>query len=96
MARLTKEERATLDALAARAKAEDDDDAAAEIVVENAAGHKVHLTGAKARAYMRKHGLDDLDDDGDAGDDEDDLPDDPPAKKKESYFAGKTKKPAAA
>lgn len=74
MARLTKQERATLDELSKRAKAEDDDDASYSITVETANGHKVKLTGADARKYARKHGLE-LDDDDQDPDDEENVED---------------------
>lgn len=75
MARLTKQERATLKELSERAKAEDDADAAYELTVETASGHKVKLTGEKARRYAAKHGLE-LDDDEDTDDETDELEDD--------------------
>ena len=81
MARLTKQERATLKQLSERAKAEDDADAEYELTVETANGHRVTLKGDKARRYAAKHQLD-LDDepddepDDDASDELDDDEDD--------------------
>jgi hypothetical protein len=63
MARLTKAEREQLEALAAKAKAEDEEDNSYEVWVKNDKGHEVKLTGAKARKFMSQFGVDDDDDD---------------------------------
>lgn len=72
---MTPEERAQLDALTKRAADEDSEDDELEISVKTESGHHVILKGARARAFLRKHGLDDDDEtgsSGDAGDDDDD------------------------
>lgn len=71
MARLTKEEREQLAALADRAKAEDEEDAATELWVKNDDGHQIKLTGIKARRFMAKFGIED-DDEQEEEDPEDD------------------------
>lgn len=77
--------------LSKRAQDEDEKDSDLELWVETQGGHKVKLTGAKASAFARKHGLD-LDEDDDQEDDdagEEELEKDTKPKK-ESYF-GKRK-----
>ena len=90
MARMTAAERKQYEDLQARAKAEEESDAADELWVETKDGNKVQLTGAKASAYRRKHGLE-IDDEP-AGDAEDGDELDPDAEpEKETYFARKPK-----
>ena len=95
MARLTAAERQSLKDLTDRAEAEDEANAADELWVRTKDGNEVKLTGAKAAAYRRKHQLeaDDEPEDGDGQEDELE-PDDAP--EKETYFARKPKKAAAA
>lgn len=83
MARLTAEERATLQALADRAKAEDEADASTEVWVKNDKGHEVKLTGTKARKFLSQFGLDDEDGDDDEpeGEGDEDEHDDAPGDK---------------
>lgn len=59
MARMTKDERAQLDALKEKADAEEAADASTEVWVKNAAGHEVKLTGSKARKFLSQFGLED-------------------------------------
>lgn len=94
MARLTAQERRVLADLSTRAKDEDEKDSGLELWVKTQAGHEVKLTGAKAAAYARKHGLE-LDEDDDQEDDDDGEEElDKEPKKGAGYFVGK-KKPGA-
>lgn len=86
---MTKEERDQLEALSAKAKAEDEADANYELWVKKG-DHEVKLTGAKARAYARKFGIEDDDQDNGDGADEADKDEEPADKG--GYFAGRRKK----
>lgn len=57
-ARMSAAERAQLADLAKRAKDEDDQDSGLEVWAEKD-GHRIKLTGADARRYRAKFGLDD-------------------------------------
>jgi hypothetical protein len=59
MARLTADERASLEALSKRAQEEDAEDSALEVWVRNDKGHEVKLTGSRARKFMSQFGIDD-------------------------------------
>jgi hypothetical protein len=77
---MTKEERETLQALSDKAKAEEEADATYELRVKKG-DHEVTLTGAKARAFARKFGIEDDDADASEGESEQsEESDDPPAR----------------
>jgi hypothetical protein len=67
MARMTPEERAQYEALADRARAEDEEDQALEVVVEDDKGRRLRLKGQDARKVRRAFGLDDDDPDPEGG-----------------------------
>lgn len=89
---MTKEERDQLAALSEKAKAEEEADATYELRVKKG-DHEVTLTGAKARAFARKFGIED-DDEAEGGDAEgegSEEGDEPPART-EGYFNKRDKK----
>lgn len=89
---MTKEERDQLTALSEKAKAEDEADANYEIWVKKG-DHEVKLTGAKARAFATKFGIEDEDSDAGDGEDQDaEDADEPPARTGGYGFGKKAKK----
>jgi hypothetical protein len=91
MARLSAQERKMLADLSKRAQDEDEKDSGLELWVKTQAGHEVKLTGTKASAYARKHGLD-LDEDDDQEDEDGGEEELEPKEKKSGggYFKGKS------
>jgi hypothetical protein len=92
---LTKAEREQLQALSDKAKAEEEADKDYELWVEKG-DHRVKLTGAKARAFARKMGVDDDEEEAEEegaeneGDEEKD-----PEPPKAGYFNRGTRPPKA-
>jgi hypothetical protein len=88
---LTKKERDLLAALSEKAKAEEEAEAGYELWIKTMDGNETKLTGAKAKAYARKHGLEDdepEDEDDEDGDDEGRTPKDAKPEST-SFFKGK-------
>jgi hypothetical protein len=54
---MTQKEKAQLEALEAKRKADQEEEEGYSLDVTLANGHKVHYTGAQARAYAKRHGL---------------------------------------
>jgi ribosome assembly protein YihI (activator of Der GTPase) len=88
MARMTAEERAQLEALSERAKAEESENEGLEIWVKGDDGPQVKLTGDRARKFLDRLGISD-DDEQDA--EEDAETDEPPAEAASMWRRGKGK-----
>jgi hypothetical protein len=89
---LTKKERETFDALAARDKADREKEESASLKVTLNNGHTITLEGSKALAYAKRHGLeDDLEGDQDQQDEEDLEDEEDPQPGGDRYFGKKRK-----
>lgn len=87
MPRMTAEERAQLDALAARAKEEEEAESSFKVRARNSKGIEVEYTGTAAKDFLRKHGFEDEEE----PDEDEGEPDEEPADKGGYGFGRRSK-----